>query len=48
VAYLYLPLTAMIYAGRLLNKDTNMSAEFKENQELMLMTCPSPPKAKQR
>jgi hypothetical protein len=48
VAYLCLPLTAMIYAGRLLNKDTNMSAWYEENQELMLMTCPSPPKAKQR
>jgi hypothetical protein len=38
----------MFCAGRLLNKDTNMSAWFEENQELMLMTCPSPPKAKQR
>jgi hypothetical protein len=38
----------MFCAGRLLNKDTNMSAWFEENQELMLMTCPSPSKAKQR
>jgi hypothetical protein len=38
----------MIYAERVLNKDTNMSAWFEENQELMLMTCPSPPKVKQR
>jgi hypothetical protein len=38
----------MFCAGRLLNKDTNMSAWFKEKQKLMLMTCPSPPKVKQR
>jgi hypothetical protein len=48
VAYLDLPLTAMFCAARLFNKDINMSAWFKENHELMLMTCPSPPKAKRR
>jgi hypothetical protein len=48
VAYLYLPLTAIFCAGRLLNKDTNMSDLFEENWELMLMTCLNPPKAKQR
>jgi hypothetical protein len=38
----------MIYAGRLLNIDTNMPALFKEKHEFMLMKFPSPPKAKQR
>jgi hypothetical protein len=38
----------MFCAGRLLNKDTDMSAWFEENQEFMLITFPKPPEAKQR
>jgi hypothetical protein len=41
---LYLPLTTIIYAKQLLNKDTNMSAYFEEKYEFMLMTSVSPTK----
>jgi hypothetical protein len=38
----------MIHARRLLNINTNMSAQFEEKHELMLMSFANHPKAKQR
>jgi hypothetical protein len=37
----------MIYARRLLNKDTNMSAKFEGKHEFVLMNFPGPLKEKQ-
>jgi hypothetical protein len=37
----------MIHARRLLNTDTNVSAQFEEKHGFVLMTLPNPPKAKQ-
>jgi hypothetical protein len=46
MAFMYLPLTTVNYARRLLNIDTIMSDRFEEKLELMLMTCPESSESK--